>query len=187
MDKMVNKNKKTAGEKEKKVETETKLKTGTESETEQLQCKIIELTQMLQRIQADSENYRKQNEKRIQEITQFASQNMILQILPILDNFELALKNSDANQKDFNKGVQLIYSQLFSVLETQGVKPIQTENQEFNPYYHEALMKISSVKPENTIIEELQKGFVMNDKVLRPARVKISDGQETKTKEEDKN
>jgi molecular chaperone GrpE len=62
-------------------------------------------------------------------------------------------------------------------LENQGLKPIETENQEFNPYYHEALMKISSEQPENTIIEELQKGFLLNDKVIRPAKVKVSDGQ----------
>lgn len=155
-------------------------------ETEKLQYKITELTGMLQRIQADSENYRKQTEKRIQEIIQFASQNMILQILPILDNFELALKNSNANPKDFTKGVELIHSQLFTVLENQGVKPIKTENQEFNPYYHEALMKIASVEPENIIIEELQKGFMLNDKVLRPAKVKISDGQESNNQENKK-
>ena len=145
--------------------------------SEQLQERIQELTEMLQRTQADSENYRKQTEKRIQEITQFASQNTILQILPILDNFELALKNTNTNQKDFTKGVELIYSQLFTVLENQGVKPIQTKNQEFNPCYHEALMKINSDQPENTIIEELQKGFLMNDKVIRPAKVKVSNGQ----------
>ena len=147
------------------------------SKTTQLQEKITELTEVLQRNQADFENYRKQTEKRIKEITQFASKNMILQVLPILDNFELALKNSNAEPKDFTKGIHLIYSQLFTVLENQGVTQIQTEDQEFNPYYHEALMKISSEKPENTIIEELQKGFLLNDKVIRPAKVKVSDGQ----------
>tara|TARA_Y100000310_G_scaffold335593_1_gene418008 strand:+ start:602 stop:1126 length:525 start_codon:yes stop_codon:yes gene_type:complete len=154
------------------------------SEIEQLQGKIQELTELLQRTQADSENYRKQTEKRIQDINQFAAKSIIIQILPILDNFELALKNTGANQKDFTKGVELIYSQLFTVLENQGVKTIQTENQEFNPYYHEALMKINSEKQENTIIEELQKGFMMNDKVIRPAKVKVSDGQEIKNNNE---
>ncbi len=159
-----------------------KKEKSTEKENNKLQEKITELTSLLQRNQADFENYRKQTEKRIQEITQFASKKTILQILPIIDNFELALKNSNTNQRDFTKGVQLIYSQLFTVLENQGVKKIKTENQEFNPYYHEALMKIASEKPENTIIEELQKGFMLNDKVIRPAKVKVSDGQQNNNK-----
>ena len=143
---------------------------------------LVDMKNLLQRTQANFENYRKQTEKRMSEVRQMASKNVLLQILPVLDNFELALKNSNTNQRDFTKGVQLIYSQLFTVLENQGVKKIKTENQEFNPYYHEALMKIASEKPENTIIEELQKGFMLNDKVIRPAKVKVSDGQQNNNK-----
>ena len=133
-----------------------------------------DLTEMLQRKQAEFENYRKQQEKRIEDIREQANKDLILQLLPLLDNFNLALKNCQTNGKEFVKGVELIYSQLFTVLENNGVKPIQTDNQDFDPYFHEALMKINSEKPENTIIEELQKGFLLKDRVIRHAKVKVS-------------
>ena len=139
-----------------------------------------ELTELLQRKQAEFENYRKQQEKRIEEIRESANKNLIIQLLPLLDNFELALKNCQSNQKEFIKGVELIYSQLFTVLENNGIKPMETENKDFDPYFHEALMKIDSKKPENTIIEELQKGFLLKDKVIRHAKVKVSSGNENK-------
>jgi len=136
-----------------------------------------DIVELLQRTQANFENFRKQTEKRVQDIQKFANKDLILQILPILDNFELALKNCKSDSNEFVKGIELIYSQIFTILENQGIKTIQTENQKFDPNLHEALMKVGSCKPENTIVEELQKGFVLNDKVIRCAKVKISAGE----------
>jgi len=140
---------------------------------------VAEMRELLQRTQANFENYRKQTEKRIDEIREMAARNIILEILPAMDNFALALKSADTNSnpKDFLAGVELIYSQLFGVLENNGIKPIKTDNQMFDPFYHEALMKMESDFPENTIVEELQKGFMLNDKVIRHARVKVSAGK----------
>ena len=138
-----------------------------------------ELIELLQRKQAEFENYRKQQEKRIEEIKESANKELIIQLLPLLDNFELALKNCQSNQKEFIKGIELIYSQLFTVLENNGIKPMKTENQTFDPYFHEALMKIDSEKPENSILEELQKGFLLKEKVIRHAKVKVSSGKNT--------
>lgn len=149
-------------------------------EKENHQQDIVEL---LQRTQANFENFRKQTEKRVQEIQQFANKDLILQILPVLDNFELALKNCKSDNKEFVKGIELIYSQIFTILENQNVKVIKTENQKFDPNLHEALMKVDSDKPENTIVEELQKGFVLNDKVIRCAKVKVSAGRAFSTGE----
>ncbi len=136
---------------------------------------LNELTELLQRTQANFENYRKQQEKRIQEIQSQANKDLILQLLTVLDNFELALRNTK-NPQDFTKGIELIHSQLFTLLENCGLKPIKTKNQVFNPYTHEALLKTNSDKPENIILEELQKGFTLNDQVIRHAKVKISAG-----------
>lgn len=146
---------------------------------------LQEMKELLQRKQAELENYRKQVEKRFTEIREMASKDIILQLLPILDNFNLALKSADTNSnpKDFLQGVELIYSQFFSLLENNDVKPMVTENEKFDPYYHEALMKVNSELPENTIVEELQKGFMLGDKVIRHAKVKISTGK----KEDDNN
>jgi len=151
----------------------------TPSEKEQ----ITELTELLQRDHANFENYRKQTEKRIEEIRQMASRDMLMQILPVIDNFELALKNTGSNSQDFLKGIELIYSQLITILENQNVKQIPTENKIFDPFYHEALMKVDSDKPENTIIEELQRGFTLNEKVIRHAKVKLSSGKKPEEKQ----
>jgi molecular chaperone GrpE (heat shock protein) len=135
-----------------------------------------EMKDTLLRTQANYENFRKQTEKRVDEITLMAGKNIILKILPILDNFELALRNAPKSDKqDLISGIELIYSQLHNILEEEGVKKIEVK-ENFDPYYHEALMKVPSEKPENTIIEELQKGYTLNDKVIRHSKVKLSAG-----------
>jgi len=150
---------------------------------------LLEMKELLQRKQAELENYRKQVEKRFIEVREFATKDIILQILPVLDNFELALKSNQDHTSEtlkgtekseisgtstFVEGVELIYSQFFSVLENNGIEVIKKK--EFDPFYHEALMKVDSDLPENTIVEELQKGFMLNDKVIRHTKVKISSG-----------
>ena len=142
------------------------------------------IKELLQRKQAELENYRKQVEKRFIEAKEFATKDIILQLLPILDNLDLALK-SNTHTSEFVKGVELIYSQFFSVLENNGVRPIDSLKNEFDPYLHEALMKVDSEEPENTIVEELQKGFMLNDKVIRHTKVKVSSGKKPENKNKD--
>jgi molecular chaperone GrpE len=157
---------------EKKKEEKNKV-----SEKKSKDAELQEIKELLQRTQANFENYRKQTEQRNEEIKEFATKDIILQVLPILDNFELALKNVDHEDHDnFIKGIELIYSQINGVLEDNAVKTMDTEDKEFDPYYHEALMKVDSDFPENKIVEEFQKGYLMHDKVIRHARVKISSG-----------
>jgi len=168
-------------------------KTKKKKETQE---RVEELTELLQRTQASLENYRKQTEKRIQEIQELANKDLIIQLLTVLDNFELALSNTGSSEEfvkgaekskisgttknSFNEfliGVELIYSQLLTVLENKGLKSIKTENMVFDPHAHEALMKENSDKPENTVLEELQKGYSLNDKVIRHVKVKVSAGK----------
>lgn len=143
---------------------------------------LQELTNLLKLTQANFENYRKQTEKRVDEIKQYASQDILIQLLPILDNFKLALETIEksSTQHDLLKGIELIYAQLNELLENNNIKIIQTENQKFDPYQHEALMKVPSDKPEGTILEEFQRGYTLNNKVIRHTRVKISAGPTTK-------
>lgn len=138
------------------------------------------MTELAQRTQANFENYRKQTDKRVEEIRETAAKNIILHLLPIIDNFELALKNVP-EQSDFAKGIELIYSQLFTLLEGRGVEVINTEKATFDPYYHEALLKVESDLPANTILEEFQKGYLFKGQVLRHAKVKISAGTKNKS------
>ena len=140
---------------------------------------IQELTELVQRTQANFENYRKQTEKRLKDMQNLATKDVIIQILPIIDNFSLALKNAEST-KNFVQGVELIYEQLNKLLENNNIKVIETKNKIFDPYLHQALMKEESDLPENTIIEELQKGFSFNENVIRHAKVKISAGKQTK-------
>ncbi len=142
---------------------------------------LTQMTELAKRTQANFENYRKQTEKRIEDIRQFASKDCIMQLLPIIDNFKLAIetakKKPSTETTDLLKGIELIYAQLHELLEKNDVKPIETVHQKFNPHLHEALMKIPSDLPENTIIEEFQAGYIMHDRVIRTARVKISAGK----------
>lgn len=140
------------------------------------QAQIKELTELLQRTQANLENYRKQQEKRIEEIKLLANKDLLFQLLPVLDALELSLKNT-CHPQEFIKSIELLYSQLFHLLADQGLHPFETQNQPFNPSLHEALLKVNSDQPENTIVEEFQKGFLFHNFILRPAKVKVSSGK----------
>lgn len=154
-----------------------KNKTDTKKENKQDSNEAAELKDLLQRKQAELENYRKQTEKRVEEIEKTAAKSIINQVLPIMDNFGLALQNQqNCASADLIKGVELIYTQISKVLEDNGVKLITT-NEQFDPYFHEALLKVDSDQPENTILEVLQNGYTLQGQVIRHARVKISSGK----------
>lgn len=145
----------------------------------------IDYKDLCLRTQANFENFRKQTEKRLVEMRKFAANNVITELLPIIDNFELALKLKGNANNDFVTGIELIYSQFMDLLKNQGIKKIKVENIDFDPYMHEAIAKMDSIKPENTIIECVQTGYILEGKVLRHAKVKVSSGK--KPEEEKKN
>ncbi len=138
-----------------------------------------ELKETLQRVQAEFENYKKRVEKEKEEFTKFASAGIIRQILPVVDNFEAALKNS-SNNAEFAKGIEMIYAQLFSVLENAGLKKIDAEGKMFDPYLHEALMQQEVDGEEGIVIEEFQKGYMLDENVIRHSKVKISKKKQAK-------
>ncbi|MBD3249120.1 nucleotide exchange factor GrpE [Candidatus Woesearchaeota archaeon] len=134
-------------------------------ETEQ---NIEELTSALKQVQADFENYRKRTEKEQEKLCRSASKELIIDILPVLDSFELALKDKQ------DKGLEMLYSQLMSILEKKGLKQIEALDKKFDPYLHEALLQEKSEKEEGIVLEELQKGYMLNDDVVRHTKVKVS-------------
>jgi len=157
----------------KQQETKEKEKISKEDLIKDLkEDQIKDLTETLQRLQAEFENYKKRIEKEKAEFTDFCKAELIKKLLPIIDNFELALKNEA--DEEFKKGVELIYAQLFEVLENEGLKPIDCSNKKFDPYCHEALIQEESDKESGTVIEELQKGYLLKDKVIRHAKVKVA-------------
>ncbi len=139
--------------------------------------KLKELTETLQRLQAEYENYRKRKEVEVEKHKQNANIDLIKRLLPVLDSFELALSNKST--KNLKQGLELIYSQFLSVLEDEGLEEINAEK--FDPYLHEALLVEASDKPEGTIIEVFQKGYKIRGTVLRPAKVKVAKNADIKT------
>ena len=164
--------------KDKKIEETEELKKVDEKEElkktlEEKQKRIEELTDTLKRLQAEFENFKKRIDKEKIEFVKYAHADVIAQMLPVLDSFEIALKNTNDKEK-FVEGIKIIYAQIYSVLESEGLKPIKATGEKFDPYKHEVLMKEESDKPEDTILEEFQKGYMLNDRVLRHSKVKVS-------------
>lgn len=158
------------------VDTEVRELSILKQELEQSQAKAEEYVQHMQRLKAEFDNFRKRTQKEKEEAAKYASERMILSLLPVLDNFERAVESS-RNNKDFeslSQGVEMILRQFFKVLEDEGLKTIEAVGQEFDPNLHEALLREESDQAENLILEELQKGYYLKDKVLRPSRVKVS-------------
>lgn len=129
------------------------------------------LTQ-LKYLQADFENYKKAIEKEKQQFINFANEKLIKELLTILDDFERALKT--IKDKEHKQGLNLLYQNFLKILENQGLKKIESLNKEFDPYYHEAILKEKSNK-DDIVLEEIQKGYLLNSKVIRHTKVKVSE------------
>ncbi len=141
------------------------------SSGEELRKKAGEYRDSLQRLQADFENYKKRCEREAESLRKYANAGLVKSLLPVLDSFELALKNNGDHQK-FVKGVEMIYAQLYSMLEDCGLKKIEAEGRRFDPYLHEVLLQEDSEK-DGIVLEELQKGYVLGDAVIRHSKVKV--------------
>lgn len=129
---------------------------------------------------ADLINYRKRKDEEIVRMLKFCNEDLIKQMLPILDNFERAIKLDDSNLEDevskFLEGFKMIYSSMQGVMGNFEVKPIDGANKPFDPVYHNAIMveHRDGVEP-GMVLEVLQKGYIYKDKVIRPAMVKVSE------------
>jgi molecular chaperone GrpE len=133
----------------------------------------------LLRITAEFENYKKRMEREMNDFRKFANESLIKDILPIVDNLERALEIPYGNNENaFNgmlEGVQMTLKGLLETLEKFGVVPIDSLDKPFDPNFHQAVMQEESEgHPENTVSKELQKGYMMNDRLLRPAMVVVS-------------
>ena len=125
-----------------------------------------------QRAKAELINYKKDETKRFEELAKFATEGLIADILPALDAFDLALQHD--MPKDVEKGITLIRLQLEDTLRRRGLEPIPAIGQRFNPALHEAIGTVEGAGEGDTVAEELQRGWRLNGKVIRPARVKIA-------------
>ncbi len=128
----------------------------------------------LKRLKADFVNYRNRAKREKQQIETKTKMEFINSILPVIDNFERALRSVDEDS-EFLSGVKMIHKQLIDVLKKEGLEFIDTEGEEFDPAYHEAVMQVEAEDVESGyIVEEIQRGYMMEDKVVRPAMVKVA-------------
>ncbi|PAB58941.1 nucleotide exchange factor GrpE [Anaeromicrobium sediminis] len=143
---------------------------------EKIQQENEELNGKYLRMTADFQNFKRRVEKEKGDIYKLANEKLIVDLLPILDNLERAINShkSDIKDESFFNGVDMILKQFVDVLGKNGLEAIEAIGKEFDPNYHHAVMQDSSddVEPD-TIMEEFQKGYVLNDKVIRPSMVKV--------------
>jgi molecular chaperone GrpE len=169
--------------------TEEKIITLNEADFQKLQQeadKAKELWDKYVRLQAEFENTRKRMEKDKQEFTRYATEEIIVELLNILDDLERSVgvagerdgvsESKEAHSlKVFLKGVEMILAHLYDLLKKHGVRPIEAEGKIFDPHFHEALMQVVDPDvPEHTVVEELQKGYMLHDRVIRTSKVKVS-------------
>lgn len=139
--------------------------------------KIEELTDRLTRQMAEFDNFRKRTEKEKSHMYEIGAKDVIDKILPVVDNFERGLGAVKEEEKEdpFVQGMEMVYKQLMSTLEGIGVKPIEAAGQEFNPDFHNAVMHVDDDElGENIVVEELQKGYMYRDSVVRHSMVKVA-------------
>ncbi len=137
-------------------------------------AQLADYTDHLKRLQAEFENYCKRVEKERKDLAGIASEKLVVKLLLVVDDFERALHQLKDVPQETKKGIEMIFKNLHKILDEERVEPIKSIGQKLDPYKHEVLMQTESDQPEDTIIEELQKGYTMNGKVIRYAKVKIS-------------
>lgn len=155
-----------------------KIEINWEKRAEEWQHKANDYLSGWQRAKADFINYKKRQEEIVLEFKKYVKEDFILEILPILDNFQEALKHVPENARNTEnqwvKGILNIKDQLEGFLKTQGVEEIRTIGENFNPECHEAVEILESDRKTGTILKEGQRGYTLNGKVIRAARVKVA-------------
>lgn len=152
----------------------------TEIEIQKLVEERDSLQDRLLRKQAEFDNYRKRSERERTEYIQMASADLMRELLNVLDSFDLAVRNAASERVvagDILRGINLVYKQLLDTLGRFGLKAIEAKGQPFDPNFHQAVTTVaSSDLAENTVVEELRRGYTLNGKLLRPAMVSVSAG-----------
>lgn len=129
------------------------------------------------RLSAEFDNYRKRKQREIDEFKKFANEMVFKQFLPVVDNLERAMASAENNQdiETLLKGVKLTHKEILKVFQDCNVKPVQAENQLFDPNFHQAVtQKETNEVPENTVTDVLQTGYLLHDRLIRPAMVVVS-------------
>src|ERR1043165_467191 len=144
-------------------------------ENEELKKQLAELNDKYMRLFADFDNFRKRNLKERSELVKTASSEVVISLLPVLDDFQRALKQMEATMDPMTEGVKLIYQKLVSILESKGLKAMNSIGEAFNAELHEAITEVS-VEDENmkgNVVDKIERGYYLNDKIIRHAKVVV--------------
>ncbi|MGA9225391.1 MAG: nucleotide exchange factor GrpE [Mesobacillus sp.] len=155
-----------------------------DQEQDPAQLKIAELEAKLEdadnrylRLQADFDNFRRRSRIELEASAKYKAQSVITDLLPAIDNFERALKMEVDNEqaKSLMQGVEMVYRSLLDALKNEGVEAIEAVGKEFDPHLHQAVMQAEDQNyGSNIVVEEFQKGYMLKDRVIRPAMVKVN-------------
>jgi molecular chaperone GrpE len=141
----------------------------------------------LLRLSAEFENYKKRSSREIEEFRKFANQSLIKEMLSVVDNLELAMNSTNGHKaidKDLLQGLEMTHREILKVFEKFNVKPIDAKGQPFDPTFHEAVMQEETNDyAKNTVINEMQRGYMIHDRLLRPSMVVVAKPREEKDSE----
>ena len=161
-----------------------------EAELEQAQAQAAEYLDGWQRTQAEFSNYKKRQETERAQMITLANANLLRKLLPVVDDFERALATlpSHLEQLTWSEGILIIKRKLDAIIESEGVKPIETAGQTFDPRYHEAVTHEEAPGyQEDQIIGEVQKGYTLGERILRPALVRVAKAPSTRAEQDQDN
>ncbi|MEG3069104.1 MAG: nucleotide exchange factor GrpE [Syntrophaceticus schinkii] len=166
------------------LEEETEVIEEAEDAKADLEAEFNNLQQRFLRLTADFDNYRRRTRQENAEIRRTANERLLLDIIPIIDNFERALNAAKKElPENIITGIEMIYRQLHNLLSQEGVEPVESVGKPFDPVYQDAFERIETTEyPEGTVTAEVQKGYLLHGKVLRPALVIVAKKPETEIK-----
>ena len=148
-----------------------------EARIAELEQSLSELRDKQLRLLAEFENYKKRSMKERGDLVSFASKDVLMSLLPVLDDFDRAKKSADNPNTDerFSDGVSMVYARLYTVLQSQGLKVMDSTGQPFDPELHDAITEIPAPTPElkGKVIDTVEKGYILNDKIIRHAKVVV--------------
>ena len=164
------------------TETEDAVETGASDVNEQakvteLEAKLEEAENRYLRLQADFDNFRRRSRLDLEASAKYRAQSLVSDLLPAIDNFDRALKMEANNEhvQSVLQGMEMVYRSLIEALNKEGVEAIEAVGQEFDPHRHQAVMQENDENyGPNTVVAELQKGYLLKDRVIRPAMVKVN-------------
>ena len=141
---------------------------------EKYEAELAEKENRYLRLQADFENFRRRTRQEKEELAAVVTQNLLKDLLPFLDNFERALAAGGNDEGGLRAGVEMMYKQLVEALKKEGLEYIETKDKPFDPNFHQAVMRVEdSEKEDGEIVAELQKGYMVKGRVIRPSMVQV--------------